>query len=319
MLLWISAALAADVWVGGGVLSGGVLYGASTDGDGDKVADTQVTLPLSQAEVDFRLKSGMVFVRVDADVHLDINQDPAIPVAPLPPEYAMVELQPGDWRIQAGVVNPEFGLQEWDEWDNYLPEYSFGWAAQPGQVVGVEPGYLLGDGSTKVFAYGGLDLAWAGSWGALPDAPIFGAGVASELDSFGTWSGVFAYPTLDYYGAVAAFEVYPAGALWLTLDGIAGSSGGSPLVGGQLVANVLPEATVNPVARVEAMWDPEFAVTGSGVGAGLGVNVWAHDWLYASAEGRFRVVDRIKQPAVIVLVGVHRPDPDDGEAAYADE
>lgn len=319
MLMWMSLAAATDVWVGGGVVSGVAVYGAATDGAGDPVTETAVTLPLSQAEVDLRVKSGIVFVRVDADVHLDLAQDPVLPAFPVPPEYAMIELQPGDWRLQLGVVNPEFGLQGWDEWDNYLPEYSLAWAAQPSQVVGVEPGYLLGGGATKVYAYGGFDPGWAEGWATLVDAPIFGAGIASELDFFSTWSGFFAYPTLDYYGAVVALEVYPADLLWVTLDGLAGAGEGKPVVGGQLVVNVLPEAVVNPVARAELMYDPGAWATGSAVGGGLGVNVWATDWLYVGAEGRFRVIEKVKEPAAILLIGVHRPDPPDGEAAYGEE
>lgn len=306
MLLLVTIAAAADVWVGGGALTGVT------------VTEGGVDLPLSQAELDFRLANDILFVRIDADVHLDLSQDPAIPVQPLPPEYAMVEFGRERYRLQVGVLNPEFGLQEWDEWDNYLPSYSYGWSWQPSQVVGAEPGVVFDDG-TKVFVYGGLDLGWSGGWATLPDAPVVGAGIASEQDAIGTWSGVFAYPTLDYYGAIAAVEVYPADPLWLTLDAIGGVAEGEPFVGGQLVANLFPEAVVNPVARVETMYDPSLWYTGSMVGGSVGVNVRPHEWVYVGVEGQFRVVEGVQAPAAVALVGVRRPEPDDDQAAYGDE
>ena len=93
------AAQGAEVWLGGGA-SGGAE--ASSGG----VAGTSI-----QAEVDARLATPSLLARVDLDVHLDPNDLGAGPVAPWPPEWAMLQVGRGRTHVRLGVTNlfPDVG------------------------------------------------------------------------------------------------------------------------------------------------------------------------------------------------------------------
>jgi hypothetical protein len=135
--------------------------GATT---GVTVGDSASTI-LSQVEFDARAATSDVFFRLDLDLHLApiAFSDPGAaelpPAWPLPPEWAMVQFGRGTYHLRAGVTNPNFGLQEWDERSNYFATYSIGWGLQNGQNLGIEPGVVF-DSGAEVFAFGGYDLAW---------------------------------------------------------------------------------------------------------------------------------------------------------------
>lgn len=302
-MLWLCAVgWAADVWVGGGA-SGGIT-----------VDPAGVSFPLAQGEVDFRVATDLLYFQLDADLHIDPNV-PGVARYPTPPEWASLQIGRETYHLKVGVNNPAIGVQAWDEWDNYLPTYSQSWQFQPSQIVGLEPGMTLSDGS-EVFVWGGFDLGW--------NAPNVGGGYASEQDAWSTWSGVYAYPSLDcgtgtsgtYLGAVGAFEVYPADALWLTADGTGGMACGSGFASGQLIVNVLPEAIVAPAARVEATYDPDAFLTGNNWAVSVGARSFPVDWLYVAVEGKAMFVGPTMTPSATLMVGARRPEPEGGSAAY---
>ena len=206
---------------------------------------------LSQAEFDFRGGTGDWFFRVDLDYHFDayyfesgLNDGYNLaPHYPLPPEWAVVQWKPSSIYLRAGVTNPDMGIQEWDERDNYLPTYTSGWGMQNAQNLGGEVGWEFGDG-TDLFAWGGWDMAW--------QVGAFGLGVQTELDFFGTWTGAFYMPALQYFGVWTANEIYPATALWLTLELNGGLVGSTPFFGGQVMANLFPDAVIGGAVRGEA-------------------------------------------------------------------
>jgi hypothetical protein len=232
-------AAAQDMWMGGQVGTG-LQY----------VQGVGVGTVLSQVEADFRYATGDWFFRIDLDYHFDpiffgegLNDGYQIgPHYPLPPEYAVVQWKPGKFFLRGGVTNPDFGLQEWDEKDNYLPTYTNGWVWANGQNLGIEPGLRFDDG-TDLFAFAGYDMAWL--------TPGFGAGVQTEQDWFGTWSGFFVLPWYGYAAIYAANELYPSDALWLSLEINAGIAAGDPLIGGQFVANLFPDASYGGAVRGE--------------------------------------------------------------------
>ncbi len=305
-MLWLCGiGLAADVWVGGGV-SGGVTFDPAG-----------LSYPPAQAEIDLRVATDLLYLQVDADVHFDLNV-PGVAAYPLPPEWASLQIGRETYHLKVGVNNPAIGVQAWDEWDNYLPTVSQSWAFQPAQIVGLEPGMTFEDGG-EVFVWGGYDLAWF--------APNVGAGYASEQDAWSTWSGVYAYPTLDcgtatpgtYVGAVGAFEVYPSDALWLTVDGTGGLACGTQFVSGQLIVNVVPEAIVAPAARIEATYDPDAFGTGNNWAVSVGARSFPVDWLWVAVEGKAMFVGDTMTPSVTLMVGARRPEPEGGSAVYEEE
>ncbi|MEQ1501441.1 MAG: hypothetical protein ABMB14_04380 [Myxococcota bacterium] len=235
---WIGA-LAAETegWVGGHVTTG-----LQVD------QDQGVGTILSQVELDARAETSGVYFRLDLDYHFDPlffsadNSEYQLgPHYPLPPEVALVQF--GDkYHLRAGVVNPNFGLQGWDEKETYLPTYTYSFALTNGQILGIEPGITFDDG-TGLFVFGGYDMGF--------QVPDVGFGVSTEQDAFGTWSGVFWLPTEDYVLLLSANEVYPADWLWLTLEIDAGLASGGGIAGGELVASLWPESIVGGALRVE--------------------------------------------------------------------
>jgi hypothetical protein len=219
----------------------------------------------------------------------------------------MAQVAMGDARVRGGVLNPNMGLEDWDEWNNYLPTFSLMFdGASPGRVLGGEAAWALGD-SGQAFAFGGADLDFAGR-GTM--TPLGGGGAFYEADSWATWSGVAVYPADEYWGVFAAVDCYPLDALWLSIDGGAGTSAGEPYAGGQLVVNVLPEAMVAPVARGELIYDPGGAALGLPDGtASAGARVAPLEGLQVALEVKAVFADGETTPGAYLSVQLFEPEP----------
>lgn len=250
VMVWMTVPARAedvDTWVGGHVTTGL-----------QAVQGVGVGTILSQVELDVRAETGPLFFRLDLDYHFDplffvkggTTDYPLAPHYPVPPEVALVQIGQ-KYHLRAGVTNANFGIQEWDEKANYLPSYSNVWDLTNGQNLGLEPGITFDDG-TELFAFGGYDLAWL--------TPGFGAGVATEQDAFGTWTGFFYLPDLQFGMVQTANEIYPADWLWLTLELDGGPAGKGFYVGSQLIASILPDATVGGAVRYDQQHMSDAAV-----------------------------------------------------------
>lgn len=329
-----STAQAGDVetWFGGAA-SGGVVV--SGTGSGVAVAPT-----LAQAELDARLGTDLIFIRVDLDVHMDPAALSAGLASPIPPEWAMLQIGREKYHLRLGVTNPNIGLQQWDEWQNYLPSYSILWAAQPSQIAGIEPGVSFEDG-TDVYLYSGYDLGWGGYAGAGRHALglTAGAGVVHSADSWYLSLAAGAYPLggIDsgevgaeppwggaYYHGYGTFEYYPLDALTLSLDGGGGLMTGSSFAGGQFQVNVLPETIVSPTARFEALYDPDDALgDGRAWSAGAGVKVTPCEFVVFQVEGKADGYTADYGGGVglsaVALLSIFRPEPDVYSASYEEE
>ncbi len=288
-------------------------------------ADTQVgvvagagVVGQSQAELDLRYARGPFFLRFDADTTLAYG-DGGAQLVWTPPEWAMAQVGGDTWRGRGGILNPQVGYEDWDAWLNPLPTWSVMFnAATPGRILGAELERSLSE-DMHVFAWAGLDIDWAGSWNGRPpgvgDVPGFGVGVRGELESFSTWSGVFAVPSDGFYAAVYTFDLYPADALTLLFDGAAGLSAGAGFAGGQVVATVLPEGAVSPVARAEWVVDPGGRALGgwaAGVPAGtgsLGLRSQPLDPLILMLEAKASLGDGELHPGLWLGVELVRPEP----------
>jgi hypothetical protein len=218
---------------------------------------------LSQVEFDFRAASGPVFFRLDLDYHFDPyffgveGQDYQLaPHYPLPPEYGLVQLGT-KYHLRAGVTNPDMGMQEWDENLNYFASYSSAWALSNGQNLGLEPGITFDDG-TNLFVFGGYDMGWL--------TPAFGGGFQTEQDLWGTWSGVAVFPhyvfddagdATPYVFAVTADELYPADAVWLSLELDLGVANGGTAGGGQFMASLFPDGMVGGAIRIDKQFQDD--------------------------------------------------------------
>ena len=303
-LLLPSTALAGPAtWFGAGATSG-VSFSP------DAVAPI-----LSQAEVDARFEWPDVFVRIDLDVHFYPDAIGDGPALPYPPEYALVQFG-HDKRLRLGVVNPAIGLQGWDERVNYLPTYSTSWSYANGQILGAEPGLVLGDG-TELFVFGGYDLSWL--------TPNVGLGVATEQDAYSTWTGVFCLPVYTDTPYIALFsdhEVYPLDALWLDLEIDAGFVDGQIFGGPTFVADILPESMVGFAVRGEHNFniDAAEAIDLPGLDAStasVAVRVDPTPWSHFAVEGKaaFPQDGGDMVPSATLLLDVHVPEPDDDYSA----
>jgi hypothetical protein len=309
MFLWLapSAARAADVWLGGAV-SAGV-----------EVNDDVVTVPL-QAEGDVRAEWDHVYVRLDADVHLQPVDNQEVITQPYTVEWAMVQIGAGEdpYRLRLGITNPNVMLEDWDAWNNYLPTFSLMFnAASPGRLLGGEVVLHRPDG-TEIFAWGGLDLDFYGYPPVSSDTvvvPTIGAGVSTEQDTFGTWTGVAWWPSDAFGGLFGCLELYHLDPVWFTIDGSVGVSGDAPFAGGSFLVNVLPEAIVSGVARFEGVIDPgDEALGGAFDGvldgtASLGTRIQPLPELLFQLEVKALVDSGEVSPGVAALVTLYRPEP----------
>lgn len=337
-ILFASTAHAGEVetWFGGSV-SGGVQ--AWPLGSGALYAG-----PFSpQVEADFRLGSDLIFLRVDLDAHIgrtgSADELSWGLVSPIPPEWAMLQIGREKYHLRLGVTNPNIGLQQWDEWQNYLPSYSIMWAAQPSQIAGIEPGISFEDG-TDVYLYSGYDLGWGGYAGPARHALglTAGAGVVHSADSWYLSLAAGAYPLggIDsvelkepawggaYYHGYGTFEYYPLDALTLSLDGGGGVMTGSSFAGGQFQVVVLPETIVSPTARFEALYDPADALgDGRQWSAGAGVKVTPCEFVVLQVEGKADGYTADYGGGVglsaVALLSIFRPEPDVYSASYEEE
>ncbi|MCB9688841.1 MAG: hypothetical protein H6738_21960 [Alphaproteobacteria bacterium] len=237
-----------DTWVGGR---------ASTGVGVDSVSG--VSTVLSQVELDATAAGDVWSARLDLDYHFvpvslshpDTNGPfEPIPAYPLPPEEASLTLGGGAPQLTLGVTNPNLGLQEWDEGDNYLATYTRAWDFSNSQNLGLQPSWNF-DSGLQLFAFGGWDMGWY--------TPGFGLGWAYEGDSYGTWSGGFYLPAYEHGMFYWANEFYPADALWIAVEPNIGVSGGGLVVGTEAVLNVFPEGVVAGALRVEAQYTTDTA------------------------------------------------------------
>lgn len=319
------AALAGDLetYVGGAVSAGVTAF--ATDGDLQVASADALT---TQAEVDGAVGWGWGHARVDLDLHLDPNAFGADGAALLGdviayptvtwgdvlwPEWAMVQLGRPQ-HVRVGLINPNLGLEDWDVWSNYATTYSNNFIyVGSGRFLGVDAG-LSTDAGYDLFVFGGYDVDWVSAGG--------GVGVATEQDAWSTWSGIVVYPVFAGGGcpggadtcfnafAQLAFELYPADPLWLGLEAYPGVKGSSLYASTQVVANVLPEATVNPYVRAEVLIDPDRVTGAPGHTVGLGARTDLPEWLRVIAEAK--AILPPGGPASVggaLSVAVHRPEP----------
>jgi hypothetical protein len=321
-MLVTATALAADGWIGGGV-EGKVAYDD----------DARALDPGGQVELDARLESGPIFLRLDYDLEYDLGA--GLTNVGWGPEWAMVQIGREGPRARLGVVNPNVALEDWDDRLNYLPTTSacFTWGA--GRVLGADLGWQVADGP-DVFVFGGWDLDYAelgASWTA-------GAGVFYEGDRASVWSGVVGYPLLHRYFAIPSAEFYIGDSATLAVDTMAGTVDSNPVFTGQAVVALFTESAFSPVGRVEVVVDPAGALdlpdddfyTQAG-SASLGFNFWPMrmqhaddpklaDALEIQVEGRFyRPNEReggLAYPGLYLAVSLWRPEPDPFTARYGE-
>lgn len=304
LFLLLPAAFAADLdfWYGGALSSVSGYQGSP--------------YTMLQAEGDIRLGYGALFAAIDLDYHFDPfltdAQGNITPISPTyPPEAAYVQLGRKTWFVRAGVQSPAIGLEGWDEWNNYLPTFSLMFDnAYMGRMLGGSVGRYLDDG-TELSLFGGVDLDYA-----YPGyTPIAGASIATEQDSFSTWSGVIAYPADDQYMGVLALELYPADFLSVAIDGGGGVGGESPFAGGELVVALLPEFVVHPAVRGEYVWDPDGYLGAPMASAGVGAKVDCADWMQVGVEGKMMFGSGDPVPGGFAQVTFFRPE-DDAPSAF---
>lgn len=334
------AALPADIemWVGGGT---SVVAGVHRDvsGSGDSRFDA-----MAQAEVGLRLARGPLYFRLDLDVQASSAPDGmpafgfpgflfpswALPTRGLkigPPEWAMLQIGREAHHVRLGIVSHPIGLEDWDNWNNYFPTFSTMINTVPGRMLGIEPGIIVGNGY-EINVFGGIDL----DMGDLKfkfddpysDVPVFGAGLTTMQELWGTWSGVALYPTLDYYVAVLALEFYPAESLWVDVNGStglvgvpddAGNTTMKPWIGGELIANILPLEPLHPLVRVQGLVESDDALSSflltpqPTLGASAGLTYSPFPELKISLEGKVSKVEDDLMPGLFASVALRRVEP----------
>lgn len=319
-VVWMSVAHADDLetFIGGGV-SGGIT--ASSEG-GFHSADALTT----QAEVDGMVGWGWGHARVDLDLHLylegigvegaDVVPYPSqVPGTEVPiPEWLMVQLG-REQHARLGIVNPNLGVEDWDPWINYAPTYSNNFVyIGAGRFLGADVGISTESGH-DLFAFGGFDVDWQ-SWGG-------GVGVATLQDAYSTWSGIVLYPEFDgllggcpdgdatcfNVFAQIAFEFYPATPLWIAIEAYPGIKGSSFYTSTQLVANIVPEAPVNPFVRAEVLFDPDEVTYAAGHSVSVGARTDLPEFLRVMVEGKANFLPNVTDWGIAVTLAVHRPEP----------
>ena len=291
-LLLAHAALAADTTFLG------ALESVTEIEDGDVAGEIQ-------AEVDVAVSAGAF----TADVQLDMKYDPfAGEFAPFLPEKASLAYAADAWAIEGGMIVPALGLEGWDTWDNALPSFSNTFTyGSVGHMAGANASYNAGPG--KVFAFGGIDLD--------RDTAVTGGGFTADTEVWSTWSGVAAWPTIETYAGFANLSTTPVAWLGVAVDGSGGTVAKNPWATGQVVLTGLPDATVHPLARVEATWDPDHAALGEeALPLGLSLGAGAHiGWVHAALEGKLARREEAFEPmGIFCLTVLGPPDHEGGEA-----
>jgi hypothetical protein len=358
-LLPLSATLPADIdtWVGGGAAIVTSVERSETGLGAHSYGAT------GQTELDFRLESGPVYFRLDLDLQL-ASSDPdkdalGYPdwsyldhgVKLGPPEWAMLQYTVAErFPLRFGIMTHAIGLEDWDEWNTYFPTKSTVYSTLPGRMLGFEPAIQLESGY-EIFAFGGCDLDYNGCYtladndgdgnkdGFTSDGIVAGAGITTLQDTWGTWSGIAAYPTIDYYVAAIAAEMYPLTELWVAVDGSAGLTRigeyeefHSPcetkfcgFFAGTLTANVIPEEIVHPMFRLQGMIDPHNAMGLPKFGVGGGITVSPFDEFKIMVEGRALRVESESTgelewtPGVFTSITLKRSEPPPYSAKYEEE
>ncbi|MGK3988945.1 hypothetical protein WME99_38230 [Sorangium sp. So ce136] len=286
----------------------------------------------AQAEVGLRIASDSLYFRLDLDMQAAsaplglpafglpafVYPEWSLPAPELkigPPEWAMLQIGREDYHLRLGVITHAIGIEDWDNWVNYFPTFSTMISTVPGRMLGVEPGLVLGEGY-EVNVFGGLDLD--------VNAPTFGAGLTTMQALWSTWSGVAFYPTIDFYSAVVALELYPAEALTVSIDGSvglvglpdeAGATKLKPWVGGEFIANILPKVAIHPLVRVQGLHEPGGALSAflfapqPSLSASAGLTYAPFDELKISLEGKASRVEDDILPGLFALVALRRPEP----------
>lgn len=308
-LLSLAHAGEIESFVGGGV-AGGVVYSSEA---GVASADALTT----QAEVDAAVGWGWGHIRADLDLHIDPNaigtDGDVIAYPSLWPEWGMIQLGRKQ-HLRLGLLNPNMGVEDWDPWVNYAPTYSNNFIfVGSGRFVGADAG-ISTDGGVDLYAFGGYDVDWA-SYGG-------GVGTAISQDAWATWSGLVVYPAFAGGGcpdgadtcfnafAQLAFEFYPADPLWIAVEAYPGVKGGSFYTSTQLVANVIPEATVNPFVRGELLFDPDHVTGAPGSTASIGARTDVPEFLRISAEAKATFLPGgTTDLGMALTVALHRPEP----------
>lgn len=305
-----------------------LVIGAALGGEGDftyggalsvgaDATDTAFSFNPIEAEIDLEATSGIVYARADLDVHIDVTGDyrdtgePGL-ASPLGPEWAMVQIGQKTQYVRLGITNPAVGYEDWDQWQNDLPTYSILFnAASPGRNLGVEAGMYLENGA-DVFLWGGYDLEWG--------YPMAGVGVAHDGDSFGTWSGIIAYPSATNendgskgtYATFDSLELYPADQLWIVLDGGGGLLTGKLFYGAQVFLIGFPEKKIGVTVRAEYARGEDDVFNQFGdqyptMTAGAGVRLRPSDYFRADIEAKAQQVDGVFGPLIHAQLTVMGP------------
>jgi hypothetical protein len=316
---WMAIAAAGELesFIGGGA-SGGITAFSESD---FASADALTT----QAELDVAAGWGWGHVRVDWDFHVDPNTlgDEGADFFSYPsavsgtgqfpvPEWAMVQFG-REQHARVGIVNPNLGVEDWDPWINYAPTYSNNFVyVGAGRFLGADIG-ISTDSGYDLFAFGGFDVDWA-SYGG-------GVGVATAQDLWSTWSGIVVYPQFEGGGCPGgedpcfnmfgqlAVEFYPIDPLWIAVEAYPGVKDDSFYTSTQLIANVLPEAIVNPFARGELLFDPDEVTGAPGSSVSIGARSDVPDFLRLMLEGKAVFLGDVTDFGVAFTVAVHRPEP----------
>jgi hypothetical protein len=303
-----------------------------------------------------RLAQGPFFFRLDLDLQA-VTPDPEGIALGLPqwavldrglklgvPEWAMLQIGREDYHVRLGIITHMIGFQDWDPWNNYFPTYSTNYNMVFGRTAGIEAGVVLGEGY-ELNVFGGNDLDYGGfdTGCTRDDTPydcalglVFGAGFTTVQTRWATWSGVAAYPNLNFYAANLAVELYPASYLSIVVDGSTGFIGleddagdvfMNPYGTGQIMVNVLPAEVVQPAFRVEALYQKDGAMdallgpayVNPELSAGAAVNVRPLEGFRVSLEGKVSYLGGELLPGLFSMVTLIRPEPLPYEATYPEE
>lgn len=318
----------------------------------------------AQQEFDFRLESGPWFFRFDMDVQFGSSDtikplggywssppwsEPAPGFKIGPPEWLMVQYSLGQFRIRGGVVTEMIGLEDWDPWINYFPTRSLNYNVTPGRTIGAEVAFIT-EGGYEFFAFGGCDVDWADCFAdhdfdddGVVDLETWagmkaGVGLTTIQERFSTWSGLTAYPNLNYYGLNITGEIYPHEAVTIGVEGAVSMSGVPDAAGsldynfavlGGISLNVLPAEPIHPMFRIHGKYDPDNGALGlfypayegnlPEVVASAGLSFKANDYFKATVEGKYQHYSFGDVPGLYAGLVFWTPEPAPYTARFPEE